>query len=55
MLSRHIVLKQFLLIFGQRLYESITGFDDLIQRFRLLTAALEAAFARVDRAEVKVF
>ena len=50
-----IVLEYFLLLFGAGVSQRISGLYKIIQSFRILAVAPEAALAGVDIAEVKIF
>ena len=54
-LSGHVVLKQFFLPFCKAIGQCITGFDNFIQSFCILTVSLKAAITGADITEVKVF
>ena len=51
-LGGHVVLEHLLLLFGERVGQSITCTHNFIQRFCVLAAALEAALAGANVAEV---
>ena len=54
-LGGHVILEQFLLLFGERVGQCVPSSDDFIQSFRVLAVALETALAGANIAEVKIF
>ena len=54
-LGGHVVLEYFLLLFGERVGQRISGFHKFVQRFRILGVAFEAALAGANVTEIKIF
>ena len=51
-LGGHVFLEHFLLLFSERVGQHVSGFHEVIQSFRILAVALEAALAGTNIPEV---
>ena len=54
-LGGHVVLEQFLLLFGEGVGQRVPGSHNFVQRLGVLAVALEAALAGANIAEIKIF